>query len=288
MKKLIGLLFFSGLICACSGSDDNDTDEPVVIRVTSTIVSQSEEGLQNTQIETAQRLSFFVTQATTPEVVRYDNVPIQGDGAGNFSFTNSINYPSQDETWDFIAVNPYEPAASMSDITEYTVKTDQTVLSGYQDSDLLYGKTENVSRTGDPVNIEFKHKLSRLHFVLKQGASLPLSQLTSLQLQNIYMSVNMDLRNGEITTIADEFGTIEAYGAKGSSLSTLDGIQAVIVPQVFIADYEGGKTFFQVTIGDQVFDYTPAQNITFMEGQCYTYIITVMDEVIHVTSSPIP
>jgi len=254
----------------------------VAIRLTSTVVSKSEEGLQSTQIETAQRLSFFVTKAGTPDVVRYDNVPIQADGAGNFSFTNSINYPLPDETWDFIAVNPYEASASLSDVTEFTVKTDQTVMSGYLDSDLLYGKTTDVSRTEDPVNIEFKHKLVKLCFILKQGASTSLSRLSRLQIQNVYMSVNMDIKTGETTTIADQFGMIDAYGAVGSSLSTVEGVQAVIVPQVFIADYEGDKSLFEITIGNQVFDYTPAQNITFMEGNIYTYTITVMDNAIHV------
>lgn len=79
-----------------------------------------------------------------------------------------------DAACDFYGIYPYQPLKTVENVL-FEVATDQNApetdeaLSGYEASDLMWAKAENVSRADGEVKLKFDHLMSRLVVKIVKG-----------------------------------------------------------------------------------------------------------------------
>lgn len=186
-------------------------------------------------------------------------------------------------------------AYPMSALT-HTVAEDQrsaiaTAGEGYQGSDLVYAKLENVQRTPPTTiaTLNFHHLLSKVEVVLIQGAGDGsfLQNITSLQVLNTQPTASFTL---DKATAADAV-TVTASGTAfpisldtdlSASSAETDQVlnEAIIVPQTI----NSGTEFIRVQTAESTFTYDLANTTTFESGKKYKYIITVRETGLEVNS----
>lgn len=289
MKKLFLILALGGLFLSCSDDDDDNVNALVPINLTSRVTIQGRDVGQNVQIAANQQVSFFVTETESLTNIYYNNALLTADGNGNFSYSsggqNVLYYPVDPVNVDFYAVHPYYTTTTLSSIMSFSVNLNQTILANYYNSDLLYSQVRNVARTRNTVPMVFNHKLSKLNFVIRQGAGLNLSNLNSVNIMNVLTQINMNVTDGNLVPITGTTNEVSAYGVRGTTgnETELRGITAIIVPQSFVTD--GTKQLFRLDINGVNFYYVPAVGIIFEEGKQYNFTLTVNNTGITVTSS---
>lgn len=205
-------------------------------------------------------------------------------------------------------VNIYAIHGNLAEETDYTnfwgtaqthtVEQDQrrsvtTAGEGYAVSDLVYAKSTNVPRDGNPttVNLTFRHLLSKIEVVLIEGQGNEgfLTGFSSLQVLNTRPTAGFTL---DKATAADAIKVTESGDAAPISLDTdisasstvTDRVlnEAIIVPQKITE----GTPFIRVNLKDgATFIYKMKSTTIFENGKKYLYIITVRETGLEVTSS---
>lgn len=282
MKKYLFMAAAALALTACSNDENllNDSNEPVEIRLTSSLQVQSRatHGL-DTQIKAGHTVTVWVDENdnnTNPELYN-DELEVLDGGALTSIACTAMYFPSSGN-----AVNIYAIHGTLADYTTFwgstqthTVATDQTGTSnGYAASDLVYCKSSNVARTKNTVNLTFKHLLSKVEVVLLQGAGNP--GISKVKISNVECSA-------EFTPVKESDWTVTAAGntadiiidhdiTAAADKDTNPAInEAIIVPQTLAA----GTEFIKVTTteGGTLVYKLPAET-TFNPNYCYRYIIT--------------
>lgn len=279
----------SGILLGCSDSDDDNNNDIIPIKLTSKVEVEGRDALQSVQIADKQKVSFFVTKTSDISDIVYDNALLTADGNGNFSYESDgqtvLYYPVEAGNVDFYAVHPYAEAVNLGSVMSFKVIEDQSVLTNYYNSDLLYSQKKDLSKTSSAVPLVFNHKLSKISFLVKQGAGIDLSELTGIQIMNVLSDINMDVTSGALIPVSGANTDINVYGVKGTTgeETQVSGMAAIIVPQSFVTD--GSKQLFRLVINGVSFYYKPSVGILFEEGKAYNYTLTVNNTGIEVTSS---
>ena len=112
-------------------------------------------------------------------------------------------------------------------LDQSTAKTTEA-LGGYEASDLLYAKTQNVTASDAPVNLTFKHIMSKLKILLVKGEDFEGDMPTSAKvyIHNTVPTATIDLQAGVATRYVK--GTRQTLIAHQESDYTYS---AIIVPQ---------------------------------------------------------
>jgi len=289
MKKVLGALFLATLMASCSDSDNHITDEVPnnEIRLMSTVNFTKSE--YDTQLNKDSKVGFYVTEwqdATTPGSLLtknlYENVLLTALGNGKFEYGNKMYYPLSGNKVDFYTYHPYQ-SSKPSDLTAipFTIKADQTDLTNYLASDLLWAKKTGVARTNLVIPIEFRHTLSKLEFVVKKGEGVDLKNLNKVEVLEVASETSLDLEKGSITQAKGTPVDVIALGIKPTTEAILEGGEAIIIPQTIAKD----KKLLRISLGDVTFSYTPSDVTTFEPGKKYIYTITVNMGDIEVSST---
>lgn len=290
MKKYLFFAAATFALASCSNDENvlDNTNEPVEIRLTSGLQVQTRatHGL-DTKLKADEKVYVWVDDAgsgvTSPEL--YAKNELTADASGNLSGGTPMYFPSTGN-----AVNIYAIHGNLTDYTTFweteqthTVATDQTSgdsKTGYAVSDLVYCKKENVGRTTQAVNLEFKHLLSKVEVVLVQGNGTPgikKVEILNTKLQASFTpyktSVCTVTAAGEIAddtknAITIDNGTTESENT--SSNPTLN--EAIIVPQTITAS----TLLFRITTDNDgtLYYKVPEDGVTFDGGKKYRYTIT--------------
>ena len=180
-------------------------------------------------------------------VVEYEgetSVPLQISGnwvnnaaasynGSDWSTEKAIYWPESQNMVDVYGYYPYMGLISI-DQQPFTVSLDQnsqrenSVLGGYEASDLLWAKASAVSPTPEHIELKYKHIMSRLEVRLVKGdryiGNLPV--FSELYIHNVVPSAVIDLTNGSVTK--DMYATEATIKARRVN----DGLfEAIIVPQ---------------------------------------------------------
>ncbi|MDR0660526.1 MAG: fimbrillin family protein [Prevotellaceae bacterium] len=291
--SILGLLYLimSGmLITSCSSADENgnNNDDPVTIMLTSNVDVISRTSLQDIQIENGQEVGFFVKKTSPSADVLYTNEKLTATGNGGFIYSTPMFYPVSNENVDFCAYHPYMAGCSLDNPLSFSIKPDQSEKVSYLNSDLLYARKQNISKSTSAVPLKFYHKLSKLNFTIKEGPGMDLSGLTSVEVLNLLPETAIDLANGLISNAFGDITPINVYGVHGiaESETQVEGMAAIVIPQ----DFTAGNRLFKVTVnggtGNEVsYYYTPNTDFSFESGKKYTYILTINHAGITITSS---
>lgn len=187
-----------------------------------------------TSFEKDDQVGIFVTKTAEP-------LEIAGNTLTNekLTFSGTAWTSSRNLYWDagFYNVYGYYPfistIPSINDL-EFEVSTDQRkpadnkTMDPYEASDFLYASSLKYAASSAPVNLQFRHILSKLTIRLVKGddyeGDLPEEAL--VEIHNTVPKATIDLEYGIATK--DRYATVKTIAARRESAATYT---AIIVPQ---------------------------------------------------------
>lgn len=213
-----------------SCSSDNESEETLDAKhtpMTFNISHPSQTRVTETAFETNDKIGLFVAEQTVPLEIGGNLVNNEALTYNGSAWTASKTLYWDDGTYNAYAYYPYMGSVSSIEDLPFSVATDQR-NGGYQASDLLYAKTTGVSASASPVNLTFKHIMSRLKIRLVKGEDFEGDMPTEAEvyIHNTYPAATVDLSAG--------VATVNGKSTRTTITAKPDGnytYSAIIVPQ---------------------------------------------------------
>lgn len=303
MKNYILLTAAALMLAACSNDENLDTNAPVELRLTSglEVLTRTTHGL-DTQLKNGEQVHVWVDDAITDKELYPNNILTAGD-QGVLTGSETMYFPETGNGVDIYAIHGNFPQDA--DFTNFwdteqthSVEQDQKSSgSGYAKSDLVYAKSTDVSRSGNPttVNLTFAHLLSKVEVVLVRGAGYP--NINKVEILNTQLgskftpdkteeniAVTVSGTEGENPIEIDKDLTSKG-NATGTDESKKNLNEAIIVPQTLAK----GTPFIRVTTNeDGELIYKLPEETTFAPATRYRYTITANLTGLEVTATITP
>ena len=176
---------------------------------------------------------------------------------------------------DIVGYYPYVSKIDNVNTYSFEVAKDQSadaangLMGGYEASDFLWGKAENISPTASKVNITFNHKMAGIQVELTEGTGWAENEWSDLDKQvlvsNTIRKATIDLANGDITPIGDvpTTGTVPAKSG--------DGWRAVVVPQ----SVDASVALLNITVDGTSYVYRKNSAYEYLSGKLHKFTIEV-------------
>ena len=176
---------------------------------------------------------------------------------------------------DIVGYYPYVSNIDNVNTYSFEVAKDQStdaangLMGGYEASDFLWGKAENISPTASRVNITFNHKMAGVQVELTEGTGWAENEWSGLDKQvlvsNTIRKATIDLANGDITPVGDvpTTGTVPAKSG--------DGWRAVVVPQSVGASV----ALLNITVDGTSYIYRKNSAYEYLSGKLHKFTIEV-------------
>ena len=167
------------------------------------------------------------------------------------------------------AYQPYQRDWSGTNSWEnFSVQTDQSTTVGYLDSDLLWS-TQTANFIGEPIELVFSHKLSKINITISSDDIADLSNAT-IRVCHSNLAVQFNPQTGQLkeasmVSISDIKASVTTAESKTAS--------CIIVPQ----EIKQGTAFIQVDHADKTYQYKLKNDITFQEGKLYHFVLLIKD-----------
>lgn len=235
----ISIFVLAMSLASCSGSDFGDEPEidggKLEMQFSFTHPDSRQNGrATETAFENGDRVGLFVNEASLP-------LEVGGNTVNNALLTcEGSNWkPAGKLYWDagtYNATAYYPYLSEISSITDFpfSVRTDQDtpasadMLSGYEASDFLYASAKNLTASENPVNLTFRHVMSKLTVRMIKGDNYEgeLPEEATVYIHNTVPSATIDLQAG--------IATRQTKGARETITACKTGASdysAIIVPQ---------------------------------------------------------
>ena len=170
-----------------------------------------------------------------------------------------------DKACDFYGFYPCQPSIGSVEEYPFSIAVNQDG-EGYEASDLLYAKAENVARTNGSVNLTFRHMMSKCRVVLEKGEKFE-GEIPDDIIAHIYntnVDCTVDWTKGSVEK--DAFGEKKTITMKKLSNELFE---AVLVPQ----NLEKRTPLIELTMGGIA--YLLEYSMSFRPGYCHTVTVTL-------------
>ena len=236
MKKIFSILVVATLLMVgCENSEDIPVVEDGVMQIE--VLHPNATRATETAFESGDKIGIYATEYNGDVA---SPLQISGNWANNVATTydGAIWTPAKKIFWseNRMDVYGYYPYMTPTSIDEHlwSVQLDQStpetadVLSGYEASDFLWGKATGVSQTDGDVQLEFKHRCSKLVVKLVKGKDYSgvLPTESELYIHSTVPTATIDFVNGAVTKYI--YGEMETIKAKRVDDGTFE---AIIIPQ---------------------------------------------------------
>ena len=206
---------------------------------------------------------------------RADNVWFEFNaGSGSWTSAHDIYWKDSHTNADIYGYYPFTSVADVSALP-FEVRRNQAeeaiegMLSGYEASDFLWGKTADVAPTSDVVQISFSHRLSMIRVVLEEGSGFASGEWDeagkSVLVTGICRAADIDLATGTAYVKGNPDGSgIIPYGHDGEW-------RAVVIPQTVSA----GTPLVSITVDGTPYKFSRDEDFTFVPSRQHNFTITV-------------
>ena len=251
MKNKLLLSLCCGTLLFAGCTHDFDEPTPIVPTTPSGTIAINIDGNIDQVTTRANEAGFCNGDAVGIYAVNYDGetpgtMVAEGNQADNVRFIFNfdeyrwvpdydIYYKDDHTAVDLIGYYPYNP--NISDVSAYPFEvaqkqnTDATSgqIGGYEASDFLWGKVENVAPTASRIKLQFKHRMAGVQVSLVEGSNWGEGEWAQVEkavlVANTKRKATIDLATGVITATGDVQDTdIIPYAENGEW-------RAVVVPQ---------------------------------------------------------
>ena len=204
-----------------------------------------------------------------------------------------VKYVFDEKNWKWTPVRPvyykdintnvdlyaFYPFAEPSSVSAYNfeVQKDQSTarsngkLAGYEASDFLWGKAENVVPTESAIKVKLNHMMAGAHVILKEGTGFEEAGDFALidkkvLVTNTTRKASIDLSNGQVSPIggAQATGIVMAPQSDGS-------FRAIVVPQTV----EAGASLFSITVEGKAYTFAKDAAYAYVAGKLSQFTITI-------------
>ena len=235
MKRYIVMISLALFAIGCENSDNIPVVEDGVMQIN--VLHPSATRATETAFESDDKIGIYATEYSGDVA---SPLQISGNWANNVAITyNGTTWtPAKKIFWseNKMDVYGYYPYMTPTSIDEHlwSVQLDQSTpetedaLSGYEASDFLWGKATGVSQTDGNVQLEFKHRCSKLVVKLVKGKDYSgvLPTESELYIHSTVPTATIDFTNGAVTKYI--YGDMETIKARRVDDETFE---AIIVPQ---------------------------------------------------------
>ena len=272
MKKYIGIATLLLLAVGCDKGGEFVQPNPDEIRVEATVGGTR---ATLTEFEAGDKISLYAVEYNGEEVA---DLQIAGNYLNNeqMTYNGSAWVGTRTLYWsknpcDFYAIYPYQEPKSI-DSYLFDIATDQSAseteeaLSGYEVSDLMWAKTEKVSKEDGVVHLAFKHMLSRVIVKLEKGVEFEgeLPENITAHIYNTATTAEVDFVSGSLQRYANS-------DRKTITMKRLseDTFTAIVIPQ----NIEQRTPLFEVTM--EGIAYLLNYSMSFRPGMQHTVTVTL-------------
>ena len=206
---------------------------------------------------------------------RADNVKHTFDEAAYKWIPSYDIYWKDDKT--HIDVYGYYPYSMPDNIAAYAfnVEKDQSTsaaygkLGGYEASDFLWGKAENVAPTDKVIKLGFRHMMASARITLAEGTGFAEGEWAEVEKQvlvlNTTRSATIDLATGVVTPVGEVPSTGTIPYSDGNDF------RAIVVPQEVAA----GTPLLSITVGGTPYLFKKDEAFTYISSKQHNFTITV-------------
>lgn len=178
-----------------------------------------------------------------------------------------------------IDIYGYYPAVNYIELPtayHFSVQADQSTeaqngdLSGYEQSDLLWGKATNIAYTTDQIVVQFHHILAGVRVHLNKGEGMSDAEWQKLDkivlVENIRPAATINLSDGSVVADVQSSPTpIRMSPQSGSEY------RAVVIPQAVAS----GKQLISITLDGQTYSHQLSSTMTYEAGKLHNFTLTV-------------
>ena len=176
-----------------------------------------------------------------------------------------------------IDVYGYYPYANPESVGAYpfTLQKDQSTaaeggkLGGYEASDFLWGKAENVAPTDKVIRLAFTHRMASARVTLAEGTGFAEGEWAAAEKQvlllNTTRTASIDLATGAVTATGEAAATGTIPYKHG------DDFRAIIVPQTVAA----GTALVSITVAGTPYLFKKDAAFSYAPGKQHNFTITV-------------
>lgn len=171
----------------------------------------------------------------------------------------------------------YYPYGSPQSATAYSfeVQKDQSTsaaygkIGGYEASDFLWGKAENVAPTDQVIKLAFRHMMASVRVTLAEGSGFVAGEWAALEksvlVLNTKKSATIDLKTGNVTSTGEV--------AQSGIIPMKDNgdFRAIVVPQ----EIPTGKSLISVTVGGTPYLLARNESFIYVASKQHNFTITV-------------
>lgn len=265
MKKTVLFAIATLALAACT--KDQQTGVSDSIRFNISLPSQTK--VTATEFESGDAISLYAVEYDGTEAM-----PLQIGG----NFLNNEMLTFNGSTWngprtlywsenacDFYAFYPYQASITSMEKYPFSVAVNQDG-NGYEASDLLFAKAENVSRTDGSVNLNFKHMMSKCVVNVVKGEKFEgeIPDDIVCHIYNTNVECTVDWTKGSVEK--------NAFGEKKTiTMKKVDNshFEAVLIPQ----NLEKRTPLIELTMGGIA--YLLEYSLSFRPGYCHTINVTL-------------
>ena len=172
----------------------------------------------------------------------------------------------------------FYPHAEPSSIEEYNfeVQKDQskakssTSLGGYEASDFLWAKVENVAPTEGKIKVQLDHKMAGIHVILAEGTGFEEGEFgliaKSVLATGVTRKASINMATGLVTPVgeAQATGIVMCPQTDGS-------FRAVLAPQTVAAQ----TSLFSITIEGLTYKFRKDEDFTYEAGKVSQFTIKI-------------
>ena len=188
-------------------------------------------------------------------VIDKDNGSFSPDGE-----TNTAYFPESDDVVNVVAYYP------QGNVVENKLSLDLANQDEQPRIDLMSAKAVNASKSNPNINLEFKHRLTKLFFEIEGDVN---TDGIYAAIGNQYTDIQYDILNDELL-IADGSEKKEIV-MKYWNLDNYRFTEAIVLPNEGNNSAEDRKLTFQLK--EKIFDATISNTTTFEAGKKYTYTV---------------
>ena len=203
-----------------------------------------------------------------------DNVKFTYDAASGL-WTGAYDLYWKDLSTSVDAYSYYPFNSSLSSVEAFSVAirekqqsvADGEVLSGYEASDILWAKAENVA-PGNTIHLKHQHVMAGVQVILEQGSGFTADSWNTLQkvvlIENTRVNAQVNLSTGAVS-LADETVKTIIPQQNGSVW------RAVVAPQTIAAN----KRLLNITVDGTSYEFKRSSQTTLLSGKLHKFTIKV-------------
>lgn len=193
-------------------------------------------------------------------VSNYRYTVVTGGQNGTFipaDENNTAYFPEDGTAVNVVAYYPQE------NVVENKLSLDLANQNEQPKIDLMSARAEGASKSSPTVNLQFKHRLTKLFFEIEGDVNTDGIEAT---ISNQYTKIQYDILNDKLL-IADE--NKQEIAMKYWNLDNYRFTEAIVLPNEGNNSAEDRKLTFQ--LNEKIFDATISNTTTFEPGKKYTY-----------------